>query len=308
MRALQALGAAAVLSVATAMVGGIYTGGQLGRGLALNTLVATIAASAAPTLGGAILSVARWPWLFAVGVPLGVLSILIGNKALPDPHPRSGTFDVFGAVLCAATFGFVITGLESGVQGSSPVISAALVAVGIGIGVVFVRQELGQEHPILPVELLRERKIAFASTGSFTEFMASMLVVLSLPFRFQHLGFSPTEIGVLLAPWPIAMMIGAPISGILSDQLPAGILGAIGITATASAMLALAFLPSVPCHFDIAWRVALCGLGFLMFFSPIHLMPILVNGAQGRTDATRRRARVRRERPSRLGRASHSLR
>jgi DHA2 family multidrug resistance protein-like MFS transporter len=99
--------------------------------------------------------------------------------------------------------------------------------------------------------------------------MASMIVVLSLPFRFQQqFGFSAAEAGAMLAAWPLAMMVGAPVSGILSDRVPAGILGAIGMTVATAALTALAFLPAAPSHFDIVWRVGLSGLGFSMFFSP----------------------------------------
>ena len=101
-------------------------------------------ASLAPTVGGAILSVARWPWLFAVLVPFGLFSILIGRKSLPDPVIHHNMLDVLGAVLCAATFGFAVIGLETALHGDSPVISGALVLLGLAIGVVFVRRELGQ--------------------------------------------------------------------------------------------------------------------------------------------------------------------
>jgi len=150
-RAFQAIGAAAAMSVSMALIRSIYPVSRLGRGLSFNTVIASGFATLAPSVGGAILAVARWPWLFASVVPFGLLSLVIGQKSLPEPVTRDDPYDVLAAVMCAATFGFAITGLETAVHGNSPVISAALVALGVALGVLFVRRELGQSRPVLPV-------------------------------------------------------------------------------------------------------------------------------------------------------------
>src|SRR3546814_1425303 len=81
------------MSVSSALIRSIYPLSHLGRGLSLNTVIAASAAAFAPTVGGAILAIAPWPWLFAAVVPFGILSIVIGHKALPDSirhhQPRS---------------------------------------------------------------------------------------------------------------------------------------------------------------------------------------------------------------------------
>src|SRR3546814_18778591 len=63
-------------------------------------------------------------------------------------------------------------------------------------------------------------------------------------------------------------MVVAPVSGLLSDRYPAGILGAIGMAIGFAGLVCLAFLPAAPVAFDIVWRLSICGLGFGMFFSP----------------------------------------
>ena len=268
-RGFQALGAAAALSVSTAMIRSIYPPSQLGRGLSLNTVVATAAASLAPTAGGAILAVASWPWLFAIVVPFGLFSILIGRNSLPIGYLRSEPYDVLGAVMCAATFGLAISGLESAVHGDSPVVSAALVALGIAIGVFFVRRELGQSRPLLPVDLLRLKAIALPCLGSLLAYVGMMIMMVTLPFRLQQqFHFTAAAAGAVLAPLPLMSMIVAPTSGLLSDRFPAGLLGAIGMVIGVTGMICLGFLPASPRHFDIVWRVAVCGVGFGMYFSP----------------------------------------
>ncbi len=269
-RAAQSIGGAAVLSVSSALIRSIYPSSHLGRGLALNNVIASSSAALAPTLGGLILGFASWPWIFAVTVPFGILSILIGRHTLPQPPLSDEPYDVTAALLCALTFGLVIGGLESAVHGDSPVISLAIIAAGVVIGFVFVRRELGEKEPILPVDLLDRPVIGLAVIGAILAFLSSMIVLLSMPFRLeQEFGFSPSEVGAVISPWPLGMMALGPLAGILSDRIHAGLLGGIGMTIATLGLLLLAFLPADATPFDIAWRMALSGAGFGAFLAPV---------------------------------------
>jgi len=268
-RAAQALGAAAALSVTSALVRTIYPSDRLGRGLALNNVVVSSSAALAPVLGGALLTFGPWPWIFAASVPFALLSIILGRTTLPDPAPHDEPYDVLAAVLCALTFGLVISGLESGVHGDSPVVSLAIVTAGIVIGVVFVRRELREKEPILPVDLLAVPILRLSILGALFAFVASVLMLLSLPFRLQHeFGLTPSQVGAVITPWPLGMMALGPLAGILSDRIPAGVLGGLGMAIATIALVLLAFLPADAQYIDIAWRMALAGSGFGLFLAP----------------------------------------
>ena len=268
-RALQALGSSAVTSVNSAMIRNIYPLSRLGRGLSFNTVIAASAASFAPTLGGAILTVASWPWLFATVAPFGLLALLIGRKALPDNQRHDDPYDILAAVMCAATFGLMVFGLENAVNGDSLLIAALLVASSVMLGFLFVRRELSQAQPVLPVDLLRVRQIALPCIGSLAAYVGMTIVMVALPFRLQQqFNFTPAAAGAVLVPMPLVSMVVAPTSGLLSDRIPAGLLGGIGMAVGFVSMICLALLPAAPSQFDILWRVAVCGLGFGMFFSP----------------------------------------
>lgn len=267
-RAAQAIGAASALSVSSALIRSTYPARQLGRGLGINTVFVTSGAAIAPSLGGFILTVAPWPWVFMSAVPFGVISLLLG-RALPDPAPQPDRFDVVGAVLCAAMFGLVIGGAETAVHGDSPGVSAAIVITGIVLGYFFVRRELGEPRRILPVDLLARPVLALSVVGAFTAFIASMTVLLSTAFRLQQsYHFGPAQVGAAIAAWPLTNMIVAPLAGWLSDRVPAGLMGGIGMAITITALLLLAALPAHPTMIDFAWRMALCGSGFGIFLSP----------------------------------------
>ena len=267
-RALQAFGAAAVLSVTSALIRQLYAPQHLGRGLGFNSVVVSSAAALAPTAGGLILAVASWPWLFAAALPFALGSLALG-QFLPNPPPRAEPFDFTGALLCAATFGLIIGGAESAVHGSSPVVSAAIVAIGMGFALMLVRNQRREARPVLPVDLLAQPVVALSAIGGFTVFIASMTLLVSLPFRLEHsFGFSPQAVGTMMAPWPLTTLFIAPLAGTLSDKYPAGLLGGIGMTVAVAGLMSLAFLPSHPGYLDIAWRMSLSGAGFGLFMSP----------------------------------------
>jgi DHA2 family multidrug resistance protein-like MFS transporter len=266
-RGAQAVGAAAALSLSSALLRQIYPAKQLGRGLGINSVVVSSSAAAAPTIGGLVLSIAPWPWVFASAIPFAIASLILG-RSLPDPAPRDEPFDVIGGIMCAAMFGLIIGGSESAVHGSSPVVSGAIVALGLFIGVLFVRREKGETKPILPIDLLDRPVIALSVIGAFTAFTASMTLLISTPFRLHNLGFTAAEIGAAIAPWPLTNMIVAPLAGWLSDRIPAGALGGIGMAVSITALMLIAFMPADPSYFDIAWRMALCGSGFGTFLPP----------------------------------------
>src|ERR1700755_885420 len=76
-RTFQGLGGAAIMSVQPALVRAIYPRNMLGRGLGFNTTVVATSLAAGPSIGAALLTVASWPYLFAVYIPLGVISFFL---------------------------------------------------------------------------------------------------------------------------------------------------------------------------------------------------------------------------------------
>ncbi len=268
-RALQALGAAAALSVASALLRSIYPTRQLGRGIGINTVIVASAGGLAPILGGYIVSEVDWHWIFVASAPLGLLSLAVGQRALPDVERHGQTISPLGALLSALTFGLIISGLLALAGGHHLPTSLTVLLLGVLVAAVFVRRELRQAAPILPVDLLANRVVALSFISAQFAFIASMTFVLSLPFRLQeHFGFSPSEVGTAVAPFPLAMMVSAPLAGMLSDRYHPAILGCIGMAIATAGMLLLALLPEGATQLDIAWRMAVCGTGYGLFFAP----------------------------------------
>jgi DHA2 family multidrug resistance protein-like MFS transporter len=268
-RAIQGLGAAGVMSVNAALVRLIYPRARLGRGIALNAFVVAGASAAGPSIAAGILAVADWRWLFIINIPLGLATLAGAMKYLPPSAKSPRPFDLLSAVLNVLTFGLVFVGVDSLGHLDFSLWTFLILAAGIGIGVVFVRRQMRLPLPLLPVDLLRIPVFALSMGTSICSFAAQMIAFVSLPFFLQHtLGHSAVETGLLMTPWPLALMVAAPIAARLLDHYPAGLLGGIGLGIFAAGLLALALLPAAPSALDVSWRMALCGIGFGLFQSP----------------------------------------
>lgn len=267
-RALQALGAAAASSMGVALLREIYPARRLGAGLGINTIANATGTSLGPVLGGFILSVSNWHWVFVAIVPFSVL-LLVFSRTLPDPKPRNHAFDIVGAGLCALTFGLVVGGLESLIHSSHPLFSLAIISSGIAVAYFFVRHELGESDPVLPVDLLAMPPIAFSTIACFCATLASIILILYMPFRLQNgYGFNPAELGGLISMYAVGSLCTAPAAGLLADRVSVALLSIIAMVAASIALLLMAYLPAQPSHFDIGWRIWLCGVGFGIFSSP----------------------------------------
>src|SRR5437763_10298949 len=107
-RVFQGVGAACIMSMNAALVRATYPASMLGRGIGYNALVLSMSAAIGPTLAALILSVATWPWLFLINLPIGVAAVVIGWRALPHVQGHGRPFDWIAALLSAAMMGCVV--------------------------------------------------------------------------------------------------------------------------------------------------------------------------------------------------------
>jgi len=268
-RAVQGLGGAAIMSVNAALIRHLYPPHQLGRGLGMNALVVGVSFAIGPTVASLILSVATWPWLFAVNVPLGVLALTFAWPTLPHTGESKHQLDPLAALFNVITFAALIFALgEAGQQASMPIVLSAA-AVALVFGLLLIRREAGHPAPMLPVDLFRRPVFALSAVTAICSFAAQGLAFVSLPFYFEDvLMRSQVETGFLMTPWSAVVALAAPLAGRLSDRYPPGLLGAIGLAVLSAGMASLALMPAHPHVLDICIRMAICGAGFGFFQSP----------------------------------------
>lgn len=274
-RALQGIGAAGMMAVNAALVRLTYPSSFLGRGIALNSVVVASSSVAGPSIAALVLSVASWPWLFAIQLPLGALVFALGRRALPanatpPSGPRPHWLDV---LLNMAMFTLVFLAADAfGAHRAVPGGMApglGLLAAGVAIGWFYVRRQWSQPAPLLPVDLLRIRVFALSMCTSVSAFAAQTLAFIALPFLLlEGQGRGHFEAGLLITAWPAAIVLVAPIAGRLIHRHGGGLLGGIGLSVLATGLAWLALLPPAPASWQMAIPLALCGAGFGLFQSP----------------------------------------
>lgn len=268
-RLAQGFGSAGILGVNLALIRHIVPRDRLGRTIGMNAVVVAIASTIGPSYSGLVLGLASWPWLFALNVPLCVLSFAVGIRNLPQTAREPRAYAWPEAIVTAAGVGFTVMTLIAIGQGLPWPVIVALAALAASALLLVTRRLPDQPAPMLPLDLLRTSAFGLTVATSVASFAAQMMALTALPFLFHDgYGFSPALIGVAMVPWPLALAVTAPVAGHLSDRIPAGRLCGTGLALLAIGLIALGWLPHDPTVADIAWRMALCGVGFGLFQTP----------------------------------------
>lgn len=276
-RALAGAGAAGLFAVNAALVRRIYPVKLLGRGIAYNSAVVAVASVAGPTVAALILSWRPWPWVFALNVPVALAVLALGWRSLPRPaagHAAGERLPWADALLNAAMFLGLFLGLQRlvphGATPADPGLAALLVGGALAVGVLHVRRQLTRSAPLLPVDLLAIPVFRLSMMTSVASFASHTLAFVALPFLlFDALGRAPAQAGLVLAAWPVGSILTAPLAGRLIGRWHNGLLGGLGLGLMATGLALLAALPAAAADdAALAWRLALCGMGFGLFQSP----------------------------------------
>lgn len=267
-RFVQGVGASAVMAVTTALMRTIYPAQLQGRGFGVNAMVVATAFAVGPSVSSLILSAAPWPWLFAVNVPFGAAAWLVARQALPDNVRGQHRFDYLAASYNAGAFGALVLLAGEGAHGAAPQHWLALLAVALLCFGLLLRRQRHHAAPLLPVDLFRNPMFSLSALTAVCTFAVQGAAFVALPFYFEALGRSPIATGFLITPWPAMVALMGPVAGRLSERFASGALGGAGLLMMCGGVVTLIALPAAATDMDIAWRMALCGIGFGLFQAP----------------------------------------
>jgi DHA2 family multidrug resistance protein-like MFS transporter len=286
-RAFQGLGGGCLATMAPALVRSVFPHKMAGRGIALLGLTVAVSATLGPTVAAGILHIADWRWLFGINLPIGIFVLAAAVIAVPRSSGKHRPFDLAGAVLSAIALALLILGVGGLGQGTAQSDTVASIEIGVGVlfGIALYIQQKRAIAPLVPLDLLAIPIFSMSVLTSICSYAAQTLAFVALPFLLEHqLGRSPGITGLLITPWPFVIVFVAPLAGRLSDRYSAGALCSIGLALLALGLALTAMLPADPDNLQIAWRLALCGIGFGLYQTPNNRV-ILTSGPRERGGA-----------------------
>jgi EmrB/QacA subfamily drug resistance transporter len=242
-RAGQGAGAAIMTPGTFSVVTDAFAGPRLGRAIGALTGTAAAGLSIGPLLGGFLIAVAGWRWIFFINVPLGVLAAIAVARNVPDRRrPDAPRFDMAGLV----TLGLGLTALTVGLMqgegwgwGSPRTLGA--IAAGVAGLALFWAIERRVDAPLVDPRMLRRRELAAANgVGFCAQFVSTGFTVLVAIYLQSELGYSPLATGALLLPMTVPLLIASPLSGRLVERFGSRRLSAAGMGLVAVGVAAVA--------------------------------------------------------------------
>ena len=270
-RIVQGIGAAMVMSINVSLVKLIYPKRHLGKGIGLNSMVVAFGLVIGPVFTGFVLSIATWQWLFIVNIPFGIIAFILARRSLPEnPTKILGRhFDIKEALLNALTFGLFIGCFEAFSHDADiPLVAAGFIMFALSLWA-FIKNQKKKDFPMLPLDLLSTPVFSMSVITSIISFASQMLAMIAMPFLLVHsFGYDAGQTGLLMTSYPVVILFIAPVSGFLINKVNPEILCALGLFILCIGSFLLAFIPDNSGFWDIAWRFAICGVGFGFFQSP----------------------------------------
>jgi EmrB/QacA subfamily drug resistance transporter len=271
-RAIQGLGAGALIPLAIATIGDLVPPSDRGRWQGFTGAAFGVASVLGPTTGGWISDNANWRWVFLVSLPFGALAFVVVMATLKvPPHPeRARSLDYVGAGLLAGGLsGLLLAIIEWGGGGrfSDADVWIPLAAAVVLLGLL-ARQERRVPEPIIPIELLSDRLYSTINLAGFTVGVAMFGAIMFVPLFAQGvMGSSATSSGLVLTPLMLAMIATSVGSGQVitkTGRYKWALVSGPPIMAAGFALLASLGPHSSELHATAATVVLGLGLGLLL--------------------------------------------
>lgn len=271
-RLVQGVGGAMLAVNSMAIVTEAFPSAELGRAMGLNGITFAVGSIVGPILGGLILTLGDWRWVFFINVPVGILGTLWGYLQLHELSVRKQreSFDFVGALSFSLALVLVLFALTESIDfgWTSPII-LGMFAGFLGLVALFVWWEKHHPHPVLDFGVFSNRVFNFSVLAAMLQSLALYSVNFIVVFYLQAVrGFDPLRAALLLIPLPVASSAIGPFSGIVSDRIGARIPASLGLLIQIVGLFWLSNLGQSAPYLQIAIGLGLVGLGGGMFWSP----------------------------------------
>ena len=271
-RAAQGVAGALLTPSSLAIIAAAFSERERGAAIGSWTAWGGIAVIAGPLAGGLIVDHASWRWIFAINVPLVLVTLVLVRAATADAPAVARRVDVLGAVLCALGLaGFVFGLIEQPRFGwGSPAIIVSLL-VGLAAFASFVVYEKRAAHPMLRLDLFARRNFSIANLQTLTMYAGlSVLFFFLFIFLQQVAGYSALRAGLTTIPSTLIMFALSRRFGALADRFgPRFFLSAGPLTAAAGVLLFLRVGMGTSYLTELLPALVVFSLGLAMTVAPL---------------------------------------
>ena len=268
-RAVQGLGAAAMMALSLAFVGETIAKDRIGRAMGLLGTMSAIGTALGPSLGGVMIAALGWQAIFLVNVPLGILTYGLALRCLPmDVQKEASTvarFDYLGTLLLALTVGVYALAMTRG-RGHFDMVNVALLAVALGGAILFIQIEKKTINPLIQLDLFRNRVLSASLISTVLVAAVMMATLVVGPFYLARaLGMETALVGLAMSVGPVvAILSGIPV-GRLTDYFGAQ---RITVTGLAFMLLGLTGIAGMPTEYGVAGYLVplvITTVGYMLF-------------------------------------------
>jgi EmrB/QacA subfamily drug resistance transporter len=221
-RALQGVSGALLTPAALAVIVGAFPPDERGKAVGAWTAWGGIGTVLGPLIGGQLVDTASWRWIFAINIPIVLVTLFIVFRAVPEGRGRdpNARVDVVGATLCALGLAGMTFGLiEQPLRGwGDPAVFLSL-AIGAILFAGFIIWESRTDHPMLPLGLFRRRNFAVGNIETFSMYGGLGLLFFFLVLFLQQVaGYNALEAGLSSIPVTLVMFGLSTRFGMLADR------------------------------------------------------------------------------------------
>ncbi|OUZ09107.1 MFS transporter [Aeromicrobium sp. PE09-221] len=246
---------------------------RMGRLMAILGVPMLLGPILGPILGGWLIDVASWHWVFLINLPIGLIAMIYAWRVLDaDRAEPSESFDVVGMLMMSpglALFLFGISSIpEEGTIAAPKVWITMLIGAALVIGFVF--YSFKPQHPLLDLRLFGNRNLTVSIITMFLFGAAFFGGLLLVPTYFQQVrGESVLMAGLLVAPQGIGAMLTMPIAGALADRFPVGRIVPVGLVLILIGMFGLTQIEADTSYTFLIGTLFVMGLGMGATMMPI---------------------------------------
>ncbi|WP_243148690.1 MFS transporter [Oenococcus sicerae] len=271
-RVVQAIGASMAMATSFGITTSNFPASMRARAMSITGMFVSLGAIAGPAIGGAILSLLSWSYIFWVNVPFGLLTILIGIKYFPkdtiaQPDEK---IDYTGSILFFAFIAIFFLAVNAAeVVGFQDILVISGLVISILFLIAFIKVENVIKEPMIKLEIFKNQLYSISLTTAFLVFAINSYTNILMPFYLQDLRkLTPGQTGLILMCFPIANFIFSPISGWAGDKFDKELITLIGLAGLTLSQIGYLSIGGASPYLLLVITLIANGMSSAIFMSP----------------------------------------